>query len=48
MAALEFSDSFRLDIEPDRRVMPAEFGGERQTNVAKADNADFQVVDVEV
>ena len=48
MAALELSDTVRLDIEPDRRVMPAEFGGERQTNVAQADDADFQVVDVEV
>ncbi len=43
----QFCDAARLDIEPDGREMLAEFHGERQADVAEADDAEAAVVQIE-
>ena len=43
MPGFEFRDAFFLDIEADRVEMAVQFHGERQTDIAQSDDADFQV-----
>ena len=43
VAAREFADAGRVEVEADHREMPAEMGGERQPDVAEADHGNAAV-----
>jgi hypothetical protein len=41
--ARQLGDSVAVDIEANHGEMPGEIDGERQTDIAKADNADAYI-----
>ena len=47
LSALEFRDARRIDVEPDGRVTLAELDGQRQPDIAEADDPDSKLVQVE-
>jgi hypothetical protein len=45
-AASQFSNATFIDIETDRRILFPELDGERETDIAKTDDADAQVIQI--